>query len=409
MFAAHQFGSGPDDLVFSSPLDFPTTGTLAVAPTPLPQPFLGVFETSAAAAWVALPGTPLSDSASGYILEASSTNFDGTGTVYSSTTLNVVLSTLTVGGPGGLLERNATYYFRVGSRNPFGAPNYAALGATVTLTNTVAASFSGVFVTSVAASWPPLPTSPPALRDATAEGYSFEASSTNFGALAPGGVVFSSRTAVIPVGQLTIAGLTPYVTYFFRVGTLNWGGAGNYAVLGAAVPTIFKPFGVATAGDSQWVAWADYDRDGDLDAVVANTSAQNEVRLDNTGGDSFSQSGLAATADNTNGIAWADYDNDGDLDALVGNYGNQDESVLRNDGGGVFTKLPLTGSGGDSGAVAWGTTTATATSTAWRPTTPGQRGTAAQRRRRLSTFTLTGTMELHGVAWETPTGTATST
>jgi hypothetical protein len=66
----------------------------------------------------------------GYKLQASSTNFNGTGTVYSSTTYDVTLSTLTIGN----LTPMTTYYLRAGGLNWNNVPNFGAVVSTETLT-----------------------------------------------------------------------------------------------------------------------------------------------------------------------------------------------------------------------------------------------------------------------------------
>ncbi|MBI3297578.1 MAG: VCBS repeat-containing protein [Elusimicrobia bacterium] len=109
-----------------------------------------------------------------------------------------------------------------------------------------------------------------------------------------------------------------------------------------------------TGGDSTGVAWGDFDNDGDLDAIIANASGQDEVLLRNDGGGTFTKVTLTGTGGDSYGVAVGDYDNDGDLDILVANYSGQDEVLLRNDGGGTFTKVTLTGTGGTSVGVAWG-------------------------------------------------------
>jgi len=70
-------------------------------------------------------------------------------------------------------------------------------------------------------------------------------------------------------------------------------------------------------------AWGDYDGDGNLDFVVANTLQAGEPLyvFNNSGVDTFS---LGWQSDETGAavdVAWGDSDGDGDLDFLVGNYG----------------------------------------------------------------------------------------
>ncbi|TPW18281.1 MAG: hypothetical protein FD126_3484, partial [Elusimicrobia bacterium] len=217
-----------------------STSTLAGAVTNLPDPFFAVFETSAAVAWGSLPESPpalSSHSAEGYALYASSTNFGaaaGGGVISSSLTAGVTQSTLTVTG----LERNTTYYFRVGALNWNGAANFTITGATSTRAQPPAGmqAFS-MFETSAAVNWIALAASPQAV---SAEGYVLEASSTAFGALAPDGVTYSSRTTNITLSTLTVSGLETNTTYYFRAGTLDWSGRATYGV-GAASATLAAP------------------------------------------------------------------------------------------------------------------------------------------------------------------------
>ncbi len=64
-----------------------------------------------------------------------------------------------------------------------------------------------------------------------AEGFQAEASSTNFGAASPGGLLASSATASGLLSTLTIPGLLPNTTYFLKVASLNWQGDRNYALV----------------------------------------------------------------------------------------------------------------------------------------------------------------------------------
>src|SRR5262249_2287737 len=62
-----------------------------------PQVF-NVMSTSVTANWVAFSSGPGTSTSEGYRLEASSTNFNGTGTIFSSATFDAAQSTLTVEG-----------------------------------------------------------------------------------------------------------------------------------------------------------------------------------------------------------------------------------------------------------------------------------------------------------------------
>jgi hypothetical protein len=83
-------------------------------------------------------------------------------------------------------------------------------------------------------------------------------------------------------------------------------------------------------------AWADYDRDGDLDIALSSFSNTRIYRNDGTNG--FA---LAATLSAISTCAWADYDNDGYLDLIVaGGQGTPRQTVLfHNNGDGTFDSV----------------------------------------------------------------------
>ncbi|MFA6578493.1 MAG: fibronectin type III domain-containing protein, partial [Elusimicrobiota bacterium] len=171
-----------------------------------------VFESSASAAWTSVVSQ-------GYRLEASSTNFGATapgGTNYSSSTPNGSLTGLTVAG----LDKNTTYYLRVAALNWNSHPQFASAGSTITkaalITNLQVYS---LYETSATLNWVKLPASP---QSATCEGYRLQASSTDFGALSPGGTILSSMTPNVNLSTLSLTGLLASTTYYFRAGALNW-------------------------------------------------------------------------------------------------------------------------------------------------------------------------------------------
>jgi hypothetical protein len=129
----------------------------------------------------------------------------------------------------GLLP-NSTFFLVLWTRDADGRvsePSNQAAGAT--LANAVSGvALDSVSQTSVTVSWTPLPAAP---ASASAEGYRLEASTSNFA----GGVVFSSQTASVAVATLTVSGLTNGVTYYLRVGSLNWSGAADYSAVFSAV------------------------------------------------------------------------------------------------------------------------------------------------------------------------------
>ncbi|MFH1724120.1 MAG: fibronectin type III domain-containing protein, partial [Elusimicrobiota bacterium] len=246
-------------------IHFGGTATLTLPPTALAQEatFLEVFETSVTVAWAAFPPAPSSASALGYRVEASSTDFDGTGVIVSSETDSVSLSTLTLSSPA--LDRNTTYYFRVTAFNHnHSVSRYTALGSTSTLAQAptaLAATFLGVFRTSATVAWTALPESPPAVLSETSEGYLLQAST------APDftGIIVSSRTLEVAASTLTVSspGLDSNTTYYFRAGSLNHNLAPRFTFLGSTATIANAPTALAQADTFQavyessiTVAWA---------------------------------------------------------------------------------------------------------------------------------------------------------
>ena len=221
---------------------------MAQTPQVVSQTFLGTYQSSAVVAWAAMLGGPPEDSANGYLLEASTdTNFYGT--VLSSQTTAPSLSTLTVSG----LLPNTTHFFRVASFNQaFATSAYLSLGSTATLTvlpQTLATAFLSVYQTSATVAWAALPSVPPAVASVSAQGYILEASSTNFGALTPGGVISGSSTANIALSTLTVSSpaLLHNTVHYFRVGSLNWQGGAQYTALGSTLTRLSAVGEVAVA------------------------------------------------------------------------------------------------------------------------------------------------------------------
>lgn len=203
-----------------------TTHTLATPPGRLASDFLNVYAASATVRWAALPDAPPAESAAGYLVEASSTGFDGSDEVLSTATVNVALSTLTVSG----LLANTTYAFRVGSLNEGGAAAFTLLGSTSSLAGLpTGVSISGVGETSVALAY--------AAPVDGAEGFRIEASSTEFNGT---GAVLSSATLDGTLLTLTVSGLQNDTTYFFRVGSLNWNESPHFAAT-VATSTLASP------------------------------------------------------------------------------------------------------------------------------------------------------------------------
>ena len=111
---------------------------------------------------------------------------------------------------------------------------------------------------------------------------------------------------------------------------------------------------------SHAAAWADYDRDGNLDLVVSDfhpTHFNFLFKGDGKGGfevDTKSEVGLSASS--AVGVAWGDYDNDGDQDLFIANTNGENNQLFRNEEGvlrKVTTGTVVTDSGYSVGG-AWG-------------------------------------------------------
>jgi len=196
-------------------------------PGPLPAVSLQIWNSSDTAGVNFTRGI----AAEGHVAEASIYRYFNAVARSSATTSNSA-SSLVISA----LDPNTVYYFRAG----------ALYNGTTIYTNSVPESrqtlplqLTGlgvpeVFRSSIAVAWTPLPNT---LPKNTAESYLLEASTApNF----TSSVLFSSGTSNVGLNSLTVAGLQPNTSYYFRAGTLNQQGAVNYAVL-PATSTLANP------------------------------------------------------------------------------------------------------------------------------------------------------------------------
>jgi hypothetical protein len=116
--------------------------------------------------------------------------------------------------------------------------------------------------------------------------------------------------------------------------------------------------GTGDAASSFSCVWADYDKDGDQDLYVANRNAANRLYRNNGNGtftDVAVSAGVAGGTAYSQGAAWADYDKDGDIDLYVANRFSLN-FLFSNDGDGTFTDMAgaagMTAAGPSRGA-AW--------------------------------------------------------
>ena len=142
-----------------------------------------VYTTSITVEWTAFTTGSGAGTGEGYRLEASTTNFNGTGTVYYSSTTDVTQSTLTVAG----LDTATTYDLRAGALNHNQVPNWTWTASIITGAGAAPANvvMNPVFVSSMTVTWTPV---------SSYNGYSLEAySDAGYGSLVTSSVTASAR------------------------------------------------------------------------------------------------------------------------------------------------------------------------------------------------------------------------
>jgi hypothetical protein len=191
------------DNVFTSYTN--TTSSTSHTAPPGPASAQPVWMTSMTVTWTSVTAT-------GYIVQASSTNF-GLGTIYQSTIAGGGSTSLNLTG----LSPNTTYWVRIlGLLGGISGPPAPVALLPVTRAPLVGTpNLLGIWTTTATVTWGALPPSP---QPATGEGYFLEASTDS----AFTGVVYSSLTPNIGLSTLTVAGLQPSSSYYFRVGAVNW-------------------------------------------------------------------------------------------------------------------------------------------------------------------------------------------
>ncbi len=109
------------------------------------------------------------------------------------------------------------------------------------------------------------------------------------------------------------------------------------------------------------IAWGDYDSDGDPDLMITGRDDALVRHTDlyrNEGGGAFTPVYTGLPQVSFASVSWADYDRDGDVDlVLAGSTGlgaDQIAKVYRNDGGGTFTDIFAFLQGVQEGSTNWG-------------------------------------------------------
>ncbi|MDA8242660.1 MAG: fibronectin type III domain-containing protein [Elusimicrobia bacterium] len=224
-FKVRAFGSGGTRTPFTPPI---STATLALALSGIEE---DVRETSATVSWTAVNGGPAQALYSeGYRLKLSGDPLLSSLATDWSTADKTVSSAAAVS-----LQRNTTYYYKVGSLNWSGSENLSELRSFTTLS----AAPQGLSRISVVDGGATLGWA--AMGPAEAIGYRLEASTDGF---ATPGLYESSATYAVQLSTLSINTLYPNTTYYFRAGSLNKANAPNYGTYLSSV-TLALPVSAA--------------------------------------------------------------------------------------------------------------------------------------------------------------------
>ncbi len=174
------------------------------------------YRTSATVSWTPLSGPDRQNSAQGYRLLVSSSQFF-LGVVHSSDTALPGLGSLTVTG----LLTNTTYFFSAGALNWNAVANLSDEDTFTTQASPLSGfSLFARHITSATLTWTAL--------GSGAAGYELQGSSDAFAGAA---ALVSTRTYSLAANTLTLTGLEPNTTWYFRAGSLNSGGGLNYTTV----------------------------------------------------------------------------------------------------------------------------------------------------------------------------------
>lgn len=101
--------------------------------------------------------------------------------------------------------------------------------------------------------------------------------------------------------------------------------------------------------------WIDVENDGDLDMYVTTwgTGTKNYLFLNGPDGLEIDQSSILNITNFSEAAGWADYNSDGYLDAIVANSNSGVNLFFTNNGDGTFRSISINGSGGDSRCASW--------------------------------------------------------
>ncbi len=123
----------------------------------------------------------------------------------------------------------------------------------------------------------------------------------------------------------------------------------------------------ATGLQPSMVAVGDFNGDGELDIVTADSGSNHVSVLLGNGNGTFQPAVQYAVGSEPESVAVGDFNNDGELDIVTANCGNDTVSVLLGNGNGTFRACHSYVVGSEPESVAVGTSTATAKPTSSPP------------------------------------------
>ncbi len=209
---------------------YSATASTATLASRLSSLSYSAHRTSATVSWTPMTGGPRERNAQGYrLLVSSSPIFEGM--VHSSATALPALGSLTVSG----LLANTTYYYKAGALNWYYAANLSDVETFTTRASSISAfALVSRDISAASLSWGAL--------TAGAAGYELQASSDAFAGAAS---VVSSRTYALADNSLTLSGLEPNTTWYFRAGSFNSAGEFSYTPVMSTI-TMANPAGLNT-------------------------------------------------------------------------------------------------------------------------------------------------------------------
>jgi uncharacterized repeat protein (TIGR01451 family) len=157
----------------------------------------------------------------------------------------------------------------------------------------------------------------------------------------------------------TVRGLNPRITYYWGVQSIDSAFAGStFTTEQTFRATWFSDAGAGLPGVYNGsAAWADYDKDGDLDVLLTGLSEGGYIsRLyRNNRNGTFTDMAIGLPGLYNSSVAWGDYDRDGLMDfTITGDTGITTTTRVYHYAAGVFTDLHAALPGVTYGSAAWG-------------------------------------------------------